>query len=252
MRTSISDFPAYRAFCANAGSGDEVFRTFREHPTFKGIVEHVNAETGRQCHAIISENAPILWYYLEKFQSSERVGLSGRADLGLTPTTLRYIKVLSELVKHFGFLNDLRIAEIGDGYGGQCKIIHDAFLPANYTLIDLPEPLALARRFLKVFNVPNLRFLTMEELVPEFYDLVISNYALSECHPSIRASYLNCVIAFARRGYLAVNFIGGASGIDDMKPDEIQAIHPDMVDLPEDPPHPSNRLYLWGISHEQD
>lgn len=242
MKTSISDYPGYRNFCQLAATNPEVFAKFRRDPVLMGIMEHVSWVTAGECIEIIQRDSPSLLAHFPRFSESETVGRPS----ALSPTTLRYIKVLSDLSKYFGSLDGFRVAEIGGGYGGQCKIIHDVFKPAEYTLIDLPEPLALAKRVLTTFTIPNVSFLTREELRPQNYDLVISNYALSECAPSIRAEYEELVLAWAKRGYLSVNFIGKASGIEDMTLGEIKAFHPFALDLPEDPPHPSNRLYIWG------
>lgn len=244
MRTSISDFPAYRAFCAQAAVDPEVFATFRSNPVLKGIMEHVSLATAAQCIEIIGRDNPDLWKWLPQFHASDRVGCPD----ALCPTTLRYMEVLSDLKKLFGSLDGFRIAEIGGGYGGQCKIIHDVFKPSEYTLIDLPEPLALAKTFLGKFSVPNLRFLTQEELVPESYDLAISNYAFSECAVPVREIYFQRILASAKRGYLACNFIGEPSGIEDVTTNAFILAHPDFQNLPEPSPHPLNRLFLWGES----
>src|SRR5438876_1073823 len=65
-------------------------------------------------------------------------------DIGpMAPTTLRYIKILSDLETWFGSLGGKRVVEIGGGYGGQCAVIKTRFRVSSYTLIDLQPVLSL-------------------------------------------------------------------------------------------------------------
>ena len=44
------------------------------------------------------------------------------------------------------------VAEVGIGYAGQCRILMSLLQIKKYNLIDLPEVLALAERFLIELN----------------------------------------------------------------------------------------------------
>ena len=58
-------------------------------------------------------------------------------NIGLISPTLRYIKVLSDLIYHFGDLSNFNICEVGIGYGGQSRIIMSYFKNIkSYTFID--------------------------------------------------------------------------------------------------------------------
>ena len=74
----------------------------------------------------------------------------------ISATTARYIKNLSDLINLFGSLDGMRIAEIGGGYGGLCKIISDQFELDSYTLFDLPDCLDLSKKFLDNFGIDNV------------------------------------------------------------------------------------------------
>jgi hypothetical protein len=98
------------------------------------------------------------------------------------------------------------IVEIGGGYGGQCKIITDIFKPRSYTLVDLAEVLPLTQKYLKRLHVKNVRYRTPPQLDSrQKYDLVISNYAFSECAKNIQDDYIKKLLNRARRGYITYN-----------------------------------------------
>ena len=108
----------------------------------------------------------------------------------------------------FRNLDGQRIVEIGGGYGGQCFVIHSGARPASYTLVDLPEPLKLQRRYLEALGVKGVTFAVPSELDPsEEYDLVVSNYAFSECRGDAQEDYLTTVLRPASRGYVTCNWI---------------------------------------------
>jgi hypothetical protein len=255
MTTGISDHPTYRTFCSQAAIYPEVFQSFRRNELYCGVFESVNQEQGQDMIECIDRDNPALWNHLTAFKTSEQVGypnVSGYPKIGvICPTTLRYIKILSDLIKHFTSLDKFKIAEIGVGYGGQCKIIHDVFHPAEYTLIDLPEPLALTKKFLSEFSVPNLKFKTQEELVPETYDLVISNYAFSECTIPVQEAYINLVIAGSARGYMLYNFITHLWRFENIPFDKIRSLKPGMLMLNDESDtkpvsvRDPNKLLIW-------
>ena len=70
----------------------------------------------------------------------------------ISPTTLRYIKVASDLKRIFGDLN-FNIVEIGCGYGGQFLILSKIFNIKSYLLIDLPIVNLLINKYLKYYHI---------------------------------------------------------------------------------------------------
>ena len=63
-----------------------------------------------------------------RFRENDRLGSPLTCDYDacgrFSPTTLRYAKVYSDLMRLFRDLDGQRIIEIGGGYGGQCFVIH--------------------------------------------------------------------------------------------------------------------------------
>jgi putative sugar O-methyltransferase len=210
--SSISDEGAYRDFCRRAASDEATFGTFRRSPVYTRVLEHVTESLGRAYLDTALKQSPGLDQYLEKFRSNDSIGTPKThryAPYGeFSPTTLRYVKVLSDLQSLFGSLDGLRIVEIGVGYGGQCKVIHDVYRVASYTLIDLAPCLELVRAYLNRLQVPDVSLRTAEELDPKSsYDLAISNYAFSECRRDVQDLYLDVVLRRSTRGYVTCNAI---------------------------------------------
>lgn len=215
-KSSCSDNEEYPEFCLRAATDNEVFKAFRRSPEYTSIVETVPYKNGKEYLKIAFEQTPGIKRYVDKFASSELIGnpevfpyrtswLSPK--ISFSPTTLRYIKVLSDLMFLFGNLNDTRIVEIGGGYGGQCKIICDVFDIQEYVLVDLSPCLKLSQRYLSSLQVENVIYKTSEDLASGFKsDLVISNYAFSEIRRDIQDFYLDQILKTSPRGYMHCNF----------------------------------------------
>jgi hypothetical protein len=89
-------------------------------------------------------------------------------------STAMYIWHLLNMMDTFGDLNDLLIGEIGGGYGGQALTILDKFSPKKYDIYDLKEANILQQKVLgKLTNC-------YSKPSKKAYDLLISNYAISE------------------------------------------------------------------------
>lgn len=216
MKTSSSDNKSYPEFCELAARNDGVFRSFRSNQIYKTVVETVREEDGINYFQIACSRTAIVKQNVKYFMNSDKVGnpdlIGVKTGLlsrkyKISPTTARYIKNLSDLIFLFGNLSGLKIAEIGGGYGGLCKIINDLFDFESYTLFDLPQCLELSKRFLDVFDLKNINYSTGKSLSSiDKFDLVISNYAFSELHGNIQESYYNNILSNTPLGYLTCNF----------------------------------------------
>jgi hypothetical protein len=103
--TGLSDNESYRQFCAQAASNDEVFNSFRRDPIYTRILEHVSRRQGAVYLEEIVQDADILasmpnFRRNDKYGGPRRYKYSGIGEA--SPTTLRYIKVLSDLKRYFG------------------------------------------------------------------------------------------------------------------------------------------------------
>lgn len=209
---SVSNNTGYPSVCLRASQDDEIFNIFKTIPEYTQILEHTSIEFGQDYYNLIKRDNPILLenLYTDKFKTNDKLGGSIIHDfngLKIAPSTLRYIKVLSDLIKLFGSLDGFKIAEIGGGYGGQCKIINDYFKIKDYHIVDIPEANALTEKYLKKLDVKNVRFSTSDKLNIEEYDLVISNYAYTELSRELQDNYKKHIIDGSKRGYITCNFI---------------------------------------------
>lgn len=255
--TSVTDDGQYPQFCQKAADNTELFAQFKNIPVYSGVVENVSYEQGKEYLDAIKKQSPKLLDYLEAFKLNDSIGNPHKFyydDIGeISPTTLRYIKIASDLEMLFGSLDQCTIVEIGCGYGGQCKILTDIFHCKKYTIIDLPGPLALAKRFLNELEVQNVHFLSFDSEIPDrAFDLVISNYAFSECTSSMQQRYIEDVFTHSNSGYLLCNNFPTndplsylfSNKTETLKKLSNQKIH--WMELQEDPKtSPNNYLIVW-------
>lgn len=215
-KTSCSDNNIYPKFCAQVAKSEELFQNFRRDEIYTSVVETVLQKDGNDYLKRAIDQTPGLKKYMKKFNAGDSIGnpivykyrfgmFSPR--LSFSPTTLRYIKVLSDLKKYFGNLDNMDILEIGVGYGGQCKIIADVFNFRSYTMIDLDPVIELSKKYLSKVGLKKINFIPLD-LIPKRknYDLFISNYAFSEVRRDLQEIYLSRYIENSRMGYMLCNF----------------------------------------------
>lgn len=251
LSTSLSDNMVYPDFCAKASIDSILFANFRKNSVYQQILEHVSQQQGQLYLDEIKKHHADLLNKLSTFKLNDEWGnpdVYDYPEIGIiSPTTLRYIKVLGDLKKAFHQLDNLHICEIGVGYGGQCRIINSIFKPSQYTLVDIKPALMLAQRYLDNYVLHSeMSYKTMNELSPKKYDLVISNYAFTELHRSIQDAYLHKIILNSERGYITYNDINPAS-FQSYKKEELLKIIPKSRILDEIPlTHPNNCILIWG------
>ena len=222
----------------------------------------MSPEFGSECFEYILNN-PVAnfsesdWLFFLENDSVGNPYLS-RFDFGdsmviASPTTLRYVKVLVDVLTLFDATKIRTVTEIGGGYGGQCRILMN-FLPiARYNLVDLPEALALAEKFLTALDAAgNVRYLDGTHIYNDApCDLVISDYAFSELSKSAQEVYLEKILSKARAGYVTWDgdFFAEADLYDGWTLEEFVTRLPfEATILPENPvtTAETNRVVIWG------
>jgi len=254
-RTSISDNNAYPEFCRKAAKNPKIFNNFKQDPIYSEILEHATYNQGKVYLNIVRKQTPEFLYLLNLFRQNDRIGnpkLFAYEDAGLfSPTTLRYMKVASDLKKLFGSLDDLRIIEIGGGYGGQCTIIHQIFKPKSYTIVDLPGPLALTAKYLQKQQIHTVVLQQPNQVKPnETYDLIISNYAFSECNRAVQEEYITKILGKSKKGYLTNNWTNESPKLNSYTKSQLiaklQSMRKNCRVLPEVPlTHANNYILIW-------
>lgn len=211
MRTSVSDRAPYLDVCREAVESEEAFAHFKRQRGYQHVLEHPRLTMGWIYLASLVQDHPFLVYFLDRFRINDILGDPVTFNYGyygrFSPTTLRYAVTLGQLVDTFDVLSDMDVIEIGAGYGGQCLIIDQYCRFRSYTIIDLPPCLELARKYLRLHDVPDVRYWRPEDVPvrPDTFDLVISNFSFSECVREIQDFYLDRILKHSAHGYLVCN-----------------------------------------------
>jgi len=252
LPTSLSDNDTYPDICLQASSDAAHFENFRRNKVYNEILEHVSEQQGSEYLDIIEEDADI-FSRMDTFKENDKYGnprVFHYPSIGtISPTTLRYIKVLADLKVLFGTMDDLNIVEIGSGYGGQCRIITSYFKPDTYCLVDIKPALMLATRYLDQYAISSaLIYKTMNELQEKKYDFFMSNYAFTELPRQLQDIYLEKSILCSRMGYITYNAITPPKFRSYSKEELINIIpHSEIREEIPLTDH-NNCIIVWGVS----
>ena len=251
--TSLSDNQTYPNMCLQASKDYRYFSNFRSNRIYNEILEHTSEQQGKKYLDIIKKDADI-FNKIGQFKENDNYGNPRVFDYPsvgtISPTTLRYIKVLADLKSIFGTLEHSSICEIGVGYGGQCRIINSYFKLGAYCLIDIKPALMLTQRYLNNYTIrSSLTYKTMNELKGNEYDLLISNYAFTELSRPIQDIYLEKSILCSKMGYITYNEITPPE-FKSYKKEELIHIIPNSKIIKECPlTHPNNCIIIWGVNN---
>lgn len=222
---SISeDDGTYRNICLKAAEDLSCFQSFRSIDDYTHVVE---VGGGGNFADYLNKNASD--ETVLKYADFEKLDVIGNPRTGYYPgignfsgTTLRYIVVADQIKEKFLLPDNALIAEIGAGFGGQCYILSQLQEFQKYYMYDLPEVEALIEKTMDVLQVENTVCLPMECDIPEeSIDLVISNYAFSECTRATQLDYFEKVIKKSKRGYVIYNqILTRVFGRDHLSPSE--------------------------------
>jgi len=211
-----ANYTGYRSIAQQASEDPAVFKIFRTFPQYRIALE---IDDGEMFAKYIEYKASKLDKYLEKCQRLDVLGsppLTDYEGLGkFTATTLRYIFHADQILNHFKLPEGAIIVEIGAGFGGQSHVLQTLHPCSKYYIYDLPEPEALISTVVSALGWDNVQCLPINAPLPEErVDLLISNYAYSECDREMQLSYFERAIKKADRGYMIYNQIASGYGID--------------------------------------
>jgi len=211
----------YREACLKAATDPVYFRHFRSMNDYAHAVEiGFNGAFGIYLEQYALPST------LEKLDAFRKLDSLGRPPLFEFPgagsfsgTTIRYIVIADQIARLFSLPQHPLVAEIGAGFGGQCYILFHALSYARYWIYDLPETERLIEKIVSELAIPNAVCLPIDaELPEERVDLLISNYAFSECDREMQLDYFERVVKRADRGYFLYNRSTG--DVDAMTPEE--------------------------------
>ncbi len=252
---SESDNGYYVKSVQRALRSDKAFSIFKRDPSYRAVLEHVPRDIGEKYLGIIRRDAPEFISQIEKFKVNDLVGSPITYEyqgIGhISPTTLRYMKVASDLKKIFGTRIGDKVVEIGVGYGGQYLILDQIFNMKEYHLYDLPPVLELTSKYLESHILKSAyRQSTLNQNAgDQYYDLALSNYAFSELPAHVQESYIYKILSKSNAGYLTMN-----SGletslfvIDKLRVGTLRELLPPFEVIEENPPTgPNNYIIVWG------
>lgn len=200
---------SYRDVCQKAAVNPFYFQNFRSMPAYRKVVELTEADA---FYRYLSFTLQKWDKKLEVFRKLDTIGNPMCKDypgLGaFSGTTLRYMVIADQIMKMFSLPEGATIAEIGAGFGGQSYILSQLCPFARYYVYDLPEVEALITKVMKSLQVDHVECVPFDNEIPsETIDLVISNYAYSECDRALQLAYFEKVIKKANRGYVLYNQI---------------------------------------------
>lgn len=256
---SDSENGTYAQVVYDALKSQKKFDNFKMNKTYRGILEHVTKEQGRSYIEILnSRNDQILEDGLLTVLKSDSIGNPQKYSyqgikIPLSPTTLRYLKVASDLKLLFGSKLGC-VAEIGGGYGGQA-LVNDQLLDVRHVRIfDLPIVNKLINRYLNSYlfhGAYETTFINNES--ENKYDLAISNYAFSELPEMVQRIYIKKVLSKSSRGYLTMNSgLGGKRSSGKLSIGELKDLLPEFEVFEENPlTSQFNYIICWGHNKER-
>jgi putative sugar O-methyltransferase len=234
------------------------FDNFKRNKKYQKILEHVSFSQGLNYLEILKHRDDgILDAALATVLTSDDVGnpikyFYDGVDIPLSPTTLRYVKVASDLKGLFG-PGVSRIVEVGCGYGGQ-TLVNDVLLGYKQAeLFDLPVVNQLIDRYLSHFILGgSYRTATLNNINSLECDLVISNYAFSELPFVLQNAYIQKIFANSPKGYLTMNSgMGGVRSVGKMTLEDLRSKIP-SISIFEEQPRTSeyNFIITWGFNSD--
>ena len=255
---SDSEDGSYAAGVIKAIRNQKTFDNFKRIYSYREILEHVSKDQGHEYLEILkSRNDSILDKGLNSVLVSDNIGnpikyIYDGFQIPLSPTTLRYLKVTSDLQIMFG--DELgHVAEIGCGYGGQTLVNDQMLNVIDAKLFDLPFVNKLIEKYLNAhllrgaFNTASIN-----QEIASNYSLVMSAYAFSELPKKLQCVYIDKGLSKSEKGYLTMNSgLGGPREEGKLSLDELRDLLPKFEIFEEEPlTHEYNYIIAWGYDHD--
>jgi len=208
--SSISDEPNYLTVCTLAQKNEKILSKFKSCYEYRLVLEHVSRSQGEKYLSQIRNNQRII-NNMKEIASTE-IGEPFKyqySELGsISPTQIRYAKILQDLERMFDFPKIRQIVEIGIGNGGQAAQICNLSQLDTYTFIDLEPVLGLTKILLSYHEFETrFEFLNPGQVSSLSSDLFLSNYAFSELNKISQDLYIENILKNSERGFMLYNHI---------------------------------------------
>jgi putative sugar O-methyltransferase len=234
------------------------FSKFKTFEDFTQILEHTSVEFGKKYLSIVLERYSLeeVRKILNNVSINDKLGnpqihnyIFKEQNIAISPSTLYYTKIWSDIISLFGDTKNLSIVEIGGGYGGQCLVAKHFSGFLDWTIYDLPEVNLLQNKYLNSNKVDNFYLYhtpTNDSNIShnKKYDLLISNYAFSELNRDVQEEYLFKVIKNCKNGYMIMNFGWNLPNL--LTVEDLKKQIPNLLIVEEEPKTgPNNCLIYW-------
>lgn len=203
----------YVQSCKDFVENDELFNNFKQDPRYTPVLEHLNKYESDMYVSEIKSKELLTESILKSVKENDIYGnptTFNYEEYGdISPTTIRYMKNSLDILDYFGKESKYNnILEIGGGYGGLCKVFNSFIDFKKYYLVDLPEVSNLSKKYLSKFDnvASKITYIDTENVLPvKNLDLVISNYAFSECSEEYQKLYYESFIKNSKKFYMIYN-----------------------------------------------
>lgn len=198
--------------------------TFKENNYLKSIVDNVSYEYGLEyLQNILNYNVNLDWNKIKKINDignpTNHSFTINNNNILLSPTTLRYVQYTLDILNHiknYLKINNLKIVEVGGGYGAQSVFLFELcnlfdITIDKYEILDLYEVNNLQKHYINICeattnNKYNIEAFILDEYNYENENYFISNYALGELTKDWQDLYIDNVISKIKNGYICWNF----------------------------------------------
>lgn len=196
--------------------------SFKSHPSFTYMLEHVSPEFGSNYLDLIKNRTNISENEIIGYcKINDKFGGGDKHSYGFittSPSNFRYLFQAHLILNHIANLGltNVNLVEVGCGYGGLCLAIsylcnHYNVKINSYYLIDLPAVSKLQEMYLKEHT---LNFTTHFHSAFNYGDDIkvndlffVSNYCFSEISSENQRKYIATLFPNISHGFLAWNNI---------------------------------------------
>lgn len=213
-------YSSYVQELRNLKKDPSFFSTFKSNKSFTDILEHISYQHGKEYLELINkEFGENIYNFIDLIKINDSIGKPIKHQYGnieASPSNFRYIYhallIGSKCKKWFSKKPRIKIVEIGGGYGGLCFYIKNILkdFDIDYTIIDLPEPNYLQRLYLDATHQQNTHTIScfdIDSLTGERFDLVISNYCLSEISRDNQKNYFDKIVGNCDKKFFVWNYL---------------------------------------------
>lgn len=207
VNTNVADH--YIDFCKEASENNQIFDTFRSHKDYGVILEGGQKRIGLANLRQIKKLGAYKWFK-ENFTEIKKNDLYGNPiihnfgdSIICSSSTIQYARDLYNciLLLKKSSNNQLRICEVGGGFGGFARLAISLLKIEKYYLIDQTEPLNLAEKYLKKYPniISKVEFISSINVFKKIkesnsFDLFIASSSIAELNFQTQKFYFeNCI-----------------------------------------------------------